>query len=555
MLDDIETRPQAAPTRVVLLHDAIADAEPIFAAYECVLPASVGFTNAGRIGLDRFERDMLHRTYRSRVAAFDPVLLGRLPQGITMLGGESHWLIFDDTLILDQINPLTPDRLETCEQLLAMSFTTEEITDPCVLVSRYGESTWGHWVGEILPRAILAEQAHPGKFRYVIAERIVTTGKERDYARAVLESLAAYGIAEDRILRIRPDRYYRFANLHAVSGIWSVTGMNPLVIERMRSLVLEQVKPAGHRRVALLRRGRQTRSIANADAVERLLKRAGFHCAMPERLSFLDQVALFLDCDMVLGVQGSGLFGLIYAKPEIRVITVAPSDWADTYFHPIIQARDGWHADLRGPTMWDGRGLERDASFLAIEHEIEAAIAHLDQPQSALAPGGLISLSGQVMPRRLGARRLAMQFRADADLAGELGQGWLIAEPNHTWSSGPWSTLRIPLPRTDGDLVMELDVMALIAAPALTGRPLDVLVNGETVASVIIAGFETVSCRLPTSCLDNREWIDILFVHPLCIPPRLTGHGEDDRPTAIGFIALRVFDVDTAVTSAAKKEA
>jgi hypothetical protein len=527
-----------------MLHDMLIAPEVLIPRSDAVLPASVVYTNAGRIGLAAFEQRMVQSAYRSRRAAFDPVLLGRLPAGITMLGGEFYWLWLDDVLVADQINPLVGDRARTFEDLLAPSYPTETIEEPCLLVARYGDLTWGHWVGEILPRAVMAERAHPGRFRFVLSERITTTPETRGYATAILESLAAFGIGKDRILQLRADRQYQFTSLHAVSGIWSMGRMNRGVMDAMRSIVRSQVEPAGQRRVAVLRRGNSTRGFSNTADVEALLARQKFHAPAIDALGFVDQVALFLDADMIFGAQGSGLINLIFAPQGIKVISVAPSAWHDTFFHPLIQARDGWHADLRGPTLWTGVGLQRDAPVLAIESDIEAAIVHLDRPAAALAPDGMVDLAGHVMPRRLGPTMTTVTFGATGNASQYTQHGWSWPEPTHTWSVGPFSTLKLPSPRSGGGVSLEIDVMALVLDRGLIGRPLDVMVNGVAVGSAMIEGFDTVAFVLPAACLAGHDWLDIVFVHPLCVSPRVTGHGEDDRDTALSFLALRLVAIE-----------
>ncbi len=534
----------ATPRSRMMLHDMLIAPETLAARTEASLPASVVYTNAHRIGLAAFEQRMIKTAYRARHARFDPVLLGRLPEGTTMLGGESYWLWHDDVLVTDQINPLIGDPARSFDELMALSYPTETIDEPCLLVARYGDVTWGHWVAEILPRAIMAERAHPGRFRFVLGERISTMPETRGYATAVLESLAAFGIGRERIMQLRADRHYRFKALHAVSGIWSLAGMNITVMDAMRSMVRSRIKPAGHGRVAVLRRGDHTRGFSNAAAVETLLSEHGFYAPSIEALSFREQVGLFLDAEMIFGAQGSGLVNLIFAPQGIRVISAAPSAWHDTFFHPMIQARDGWHADLRGPTLWTGEGLERDAPFLAIERDITAAITLLERPETALAPEGMIHLGNAVLPRRLGAPCATIGFGASGNADQYTQHGWSIPEATHTWSVGPVSTMRLPAPRGSTRLVLELDVMALVLDRGLVGRPLDVVVNGVAVGSAMIEAFDTVAFVLPPDCVDGHDWLDIVFIHPLCVSPRMTGHGADDRDTALSFLALRLIAIE-----------
>ncbi|HEX7389883.1 MAG TPA: glycosyltransferase family 61 protein, partial [Acidiphilium sp.] len=461
------------------------------------LPASVVYTNATLLGLDAFARSMSQGIYAARNVTFEPILLGALPQGCRLLGGDSFWVETDDSLAADQINPLTADIPAIRDQLAALPFDEERIGSPCLLVARYGEITWGHWVGEILPRAILAEEAWPGRFRYVVSEAITRPGENRDYATAILETLAAYGIHEDRLLRLRPDRHYRFDHLHAITGIWSPHGMNPDAMRVMRESLKAPEQRGSAGRLAILRRDAATRGIFNQSEIESLLTARGFIIVDPVRLPFIDQIALFRDAEMIFGVLGSGLIGLIYAPEAMRVVTAAPGDWADPYFHMLIKARNGWQADLRGSTLWTGSGLPRDAPFLLDPNHTETALDLLEKPEAELAPDGIIALDDIYLSRHPGRTVLSVDFAAGGNAQSHIRDGWSVQEDNHVWSIGPHSTMHLSAPHGAGRYVLELDVLALTMPEFVVARPLTIIINGTPAGAFSIAGFAHITCLLP----------------------------------------------------------
>lgn len=538
-----------------MLHDALIGSEVLIDPFSMELPASVIMTNAGRIGLDTFQRDMVQSTYRARYAHFDPVRIGRLAAGTIMPGGDWFLLNSDGALISEQINPLASDIHQTYADLLGLPYEREVVEQECLLVARYGDVTWGHWIGEILPRAIMAEQAYPGRFQYIIGENLIRGAETGGYARAVLESLAAFGIGPERLFGLRSDRHYEFNALFAVSGIWSVGGMNPKVMDAMRSVMRGSIEPAKHRRVAILRRGAHTRGFCNADAVEALLQAETFFTPVVEELGFREQVALFMGCEMVFAVQGSGMISLIFAPQRIKVISMAPSAWKDTYFHPIIQAREGYHADLRGPTLWTGDGLERDAPFLGIEADIRTAIERLDRAPTEIGEHGIIRFGDLSVSRRLGVIRTSLRFSASDVARNALTFGWSVPEQDHTWSVGPFSIVRLAKPQVAETLIIEIDVMALVLDRGLIGRPLDVVVNKTRVGSSVISGLQTIAFTLPPGCYADTDMLEIVFLHPVFLSPRATGHGDDDRDTAMAFLELRLIEISAPQSHEERKAA
>jgi hypothetical protein len=547
--------PAPAPRSTLMLRDALIEPEILIEETTVELPASVIMTNAGRIGLEAFERSMVQSVYRARHGTFEPVMLGRLPPGATMPGGDWFLVRVNDALISEQINPLAPDIHQTYTDLIGLPYEHETIEAECLLVARYGDVTWGHWIGEILPRAIMAEQAHPGRFTFVVGAKLIEGSESGGYAKAILDSLAAFGIGPDRLLGLRVDRHYEFTALFAVSGIWSVAGMNPGVMNAMRSAMRRSVEPATHHRIAILRRGAHTRNLCNAEAVEALLQAEDFAIPVIEEMNFREQVALFLGCEMVFAIQGSGMIGLIFAPQHVKVLSLAPAAWKDTYFHPIIQAREGYHADLRGPTLWTGEGLERDAPFLGIEADIRRAIETLERAPVEIGEHGIIRFGALSLSRRPGRIRSKLQFGAGNVVRHALTFGWSVSEENHTWSVGPFSVVRLPRPDVSDTLAIELDLMALVLEHGLIGRPIDVVINGTVVGSALISGLQTIAFTVPPACYARTDRLEIAFLHPVFLSPRATGHGADDRDTAIAFLELRLVEIPSARSNEQQKAA
>jgi hypothetical protein len=233
------------------------------------------------------------------------------------------------------------------------------------LLARFGEGTWGHWLGEILPRATLAEHFFPGKFAYVVPAWTTTAGSTK-FADSVLESLRAYGIGEDRIYRLIEDTGYRFRSLSTVTSVRADRAMHPEALELMRTnvvLVPESFTGYFPARMAMLRKAVKRRGVANALAVEQLLNQLGFFCLEIEDYSFSAQVALFRAATTVLCVLGSGLTGLIYSPDHVNVVAPAPENWGDSFFYPLVQQRAGKFIDIRGPIEGLDPVLRRDSTF------------------------------------------------------------------------------------------------------------------------------------------------------------------------------------------------
>ncbi len=520
--------------RRAFLADMFVEAEVVAPSLTVSLPAVLVHTNAPAIGLADFARAGVQRTYRPQVVTYEPVRLGRLPPRCILYGSRSFWLEADGMLAIEQINPLSSEIPQVLAALQAMPCPTHDIVGPCLLVARYGDVTWGHWLCELLPRAVVAESLHPGRFRYVVPAGITEPTRERSFSTAVLELLAFYGIGPDRLLRLDSDAHYRFRQLYAVSGVWSPEGINPAVIHLVRSAAVGQADPAPARRIALMRGSGATRQIHNIAEVTACLREHGFDPVSPAALPFADQVAQFRSATAIFGVLGSDFSGLMYAPDGVGIIGAAPGAWHDAYFYNVMQLRDAVFVDLRGPPLWTGEGLERDAPFLLPLPHLAAGLA----AARAAPAGDRITVAGATIPRRLGEPVLEVDFGAGGTSALHRGRGWSAQEEKHVWSDGPVSTLTLPRPAHDGDLWMELRVLAFAFPPHLVSRQLDVEVNGLPVASFAIAGWETLFCPIPASCLAGHDRLDVVFRHPFCVPMAMCGQGPDQRAVSAAFFNL-----------------
>lgn len=523
--------------------------EELFPARKIALPTVLVHSNADLCDQPSVTFETLCGPYRAREAMLEPVLLHRMPSGTTVLGGNSFLVRTGDCLVQEQISPLTENLPSLLESIALHARKTETISEPCVLVARFGEATWGHWLAEILPAAIVAEHVHPGRFRYVVPGYTTRPGKIRDFATAVMESLAAYGIGEDRLLRLDDARNYRFTDLRIVGGLWSSAVLNPAVVELMRTTIVSPVpKPAkGSRRIALLRAQGSNRSLFNHADVVTFLEKKTFMPVDLNALTFLEQVAMFRHAEDICGMLGSGLTGLIYARDGVRVLSIAPADWFDFYFYMMVQLRGGTYVDFRGPVVWNGTGLRRDAPIVVDPAQLEQGFAALSAATDA-APDSRV-ICGIELPRLPGGNFFSLDFSETGNAAAYRDYGWSVQEERSIWSVGPISRLAIPMadikaPKDRDSWFLELHVNTFVAPPCLVARMLTVVVNGHELARFEIGGaLVTVGCRIPRQCLDGHDTLDILFGHVVCPPANVLGVGDDARPLGIGFLALHLRDL------------
>lgn len=324
----------------------------------------------------------LQHLYVPRVAALSGVVLAKLPAstGLVVAGDDGFLPVVDRrAIVAEQIPPHWS--LAQVEEAVARAGSGTEIDHRAILIGRFGIRTWGHWLGELLPKVVCAEYFAPKQFQYVLPASVT----EDPHFRNVMASLAHYGVGPERLTTLSNGRPYRFAELWCVSSVWSDHMLHPEVGELMRWSVRPSARDVAEcpDAISLLRTEDQTRNVANAEEIAACLGDAGFTAVEIGRLPFWKQVRTFAAARSVVGVLGSGLTGLIYAQPGVQVVTLAPGGWSDRFFFGIMQTRSAILADIRGPTLPNETRGPAAAKFEIDRHQLRHGLDAV-----AMAAGG-----------------------------------------------------------------------------------------------------------------------------------------------------------------------
>jgi hypothetical protein len=346
-------------------------------AVEISLPKAAIYSNLRDFDAD-FSKHYEDRVFSARVAQPTEIGLATFPSNTYVSGSQGFPVLVDGVLVDEQVAPWLRNEALNLSTLLNEAGSVDRIEPECLLLARYGEGTWGHWLAEMLPRAVLAEKYYPGRFSYIVPEW-TTRSNTSGFPMAVLESLRGYGVDESRLVRISSGRTYIFDSLSLVTSVISDRVMHPLVLDIMRKNICFNSNVFGSylpSRIAICRKNIGRRAISNSVEVEEYLRNLGFYCVEIEEMPFSVQVALFRGAHAVFCVLGSGLSGLIFSPDNVGVIAPAPGSWGDDFFYPFVQLRNGKFADIRGPVENEDSHLFRDSSF-RISTDILAQVLNL----------------------------------------------------------------------------------------------------------------------------------------------------------------------------------
>jgi hypothetical protein len=465
----------------------------------------------------------------------DNVVVGQYREPVYVDTRQSFLAAAGETLIFEQVPHHIHDRpqdidaaIVTLEQGKPHAMT---IDAPALLVGRFGYQVWGHWLNEMLPKVVAAEAAFPGRFCYALPAEITIPTQERSYSSAVLESLAAYGIGPDRLIRLPPGHLYKFNEAFDVAGSWQL-GLHHEVAHLMRAIVADASPNDAHRLMAM-RHPADTRAIYNGAEIARLLADEGFVAIDPRRTPFMRQVETFARSGFVAGELGSNLAGLIFAPPGVRLMSFAPFGWIDAYFLYVMKERGGYQADVRGPTT-HLRGPDPHRSPFVIDpDDVRAGLAALVAAQEEAAP---FAAGGQVHPRAVGPEALHLRFGAGGNGLACLRGKWHQPEARHTWCKQDKAIIEVPAAALPpAEYWLEIRGFSVSYKDYMPARRLGVTVNGRELVQTRVTGNARVIMRLPALALAGRERVTIEIDYPVIGQAYLLGAAGDARKLGIGL--------------------
>jgi hypothetical protein len=129
-------------------------------------------------------------------------------------------------------------------------------------------------------------------------------------------------------LRVLSSKLHRLHNVWlAPRGLASIANIRTRGfdwIARLSASTIPSRSPRTDRRIFVSRETTRHRRLINEHAVQEFASAEGFDVVRPEELSFLDQLELFGQCQMVLGVFGAGLTNAAFMRPGTALLEIAP---------------------------------------------------------------------------------------------------------------------------------------------------------------------------------------------------------------------------------------
>jgi hypothetical protein len=137
---------------------------------------------------------------------------------------------------------------------------------------------------------------------------------------------------------------------------------------------------------------------------------------------------------------------------------------------------------------------------------------------------------------------LSIDFTQGGNSDNYCTEGWSGAEPTHRWGVGTISALRIPPPPTASPppsrYILTVDMCPYLVPGHIETQSLEVLVNGVTIASVVLDSPRAISVKMNANIIRDHGCV-ITFRHPDASSPFDQGV-PDRRVLAVSFTSLTI---------------
>jgi capsular polysaccharide biosynthesis protein len=232
--------------------------------------------------------------------------------------------------------------------------TPQRELDAGIAVFGAGCANWYHWLIEILPAAMLTRGTDhiPGNVPLLVPSFALEHPTFHDALTAAA--------GERRCVPLGPKEQVRVKDLFTVDplvhgpmnlapGAWpepSDYAQNSDALHLFRQAIIDGLglAPAKPNRRLFLARTDVRRSY-NQDDCARIAQRHGFEVVYPETMSFRDQVAAYLDSEVIMGASGAAFANMLFCQNGAKALTWLPKEYSGFCAYSNLAAAVG--VDLR----------------------------------------------------------------------------------------------------------------------------------------------------------------------------------------------------------------
>ena len=226
----------------------------------------------------------------------------------------------DQTYIITPDNKILKDMLMDGGPKLSVEIMPNEarVADKLLVLSSCWGGNFYHWLTWVVPRICMIEKAG---YNLKDFDKIAINYLGFGFQRELLELL---GIPKYKIIGTNPYGSVLRAKTLVTASLPNNLHTPKIVTDSLREKFLkpECIDESMPKKIYLSRNKSASRFVLNEDEIYLYLQKLGFTIIYAEDYTFVEQVKIFANADVIISQHGAGLTNLSFCKPNTKVIEI-----------------------------------------------------------------------------------------------------------------------------------------------------------------------------------------------------------------------------------------
>lgn len=224
------------------------------------------------------------------------------------------------------------------------------------------DNNYGHWIIEGLPKVgILAEHFDLKSLKFIVTRHGVMR-QSAPMRKIYRDSLAAFGIESHQIVPMAREAVEVERLLYPLPLTvhpWVKAPRAIRILEELRDkIAIGQQR--GPRRIYVSRASAPKRHLLNEAEILPVLRDFDVLVVYPERYSFVEQVRLFADAELVIGNSGANLTNAVFSPRGVRIFAITSEAMSDDFFWDLANLKSGKYFSLHGKAACPSPNMNSD---------------------------------------------------------------------------------------------------------------------------------------------------------------------------------------------------
>lgn len=251
---------------------------------------------------------------------------------------EEKYFYIKDNLILKNLS-IDTEKLDKNSNILKFGITKfikkKSFKVISIVSGRDAKNNYYHWLIDVLPKILILED----EIKKNKIKNILVPNYEKRYQ---IESLRCFFKKNDtNFINLSQNKFLQFDNVIFCTNNSNFEFYNYDLLKKFKNKILKYIKlkkikaKYDYKKIYIDRfdaNKKKNRFLANEKKLKNKLKKEGFKFITLSNYSFFEQVLIFNNAKLIVGLHGAGLANILFVKKSTKIIELTNSEWPDMYY-------------------------------------------------------------------------------------------------------------------------------------------------------------------------------------------------------------------------------